>query len=404
MTQTLLIDLDNTLLSNGVDTFLPAYLQALSKHLAPFADGKHLVQTLLKATSQMVANDRPDCTLKEIFGNHFYPGLGLKESDLTSAIDTFYKEVFPDLRRLTQPRPGAVQLVEEALRRGFRIAIATNPLFPRTAILQRLEWAGLPTGEYPFDLISSYESFHYAKPSPAYLAECLARLGWPEGPVVLLGDSLENDIAPALALGLAVYQVIPDGDLSGGNPESAAPAGSLDGFFPWLDSADPAALEPEFNQPNALLAVLRSTPAVLDHLTRPLPLEPWTHRPAPEEWSLTEILSHLRDVDEEVNLPRLQKVLNENNPFLPGMVTDPWAEERQYNRQNGPAALWRFTAVRLKLLDLLQGLLPEKWQRTARHAIFGPTSLRELVSIQASHDRLHLQQVFHVVQGVFSEN
>jgi hypothetical protein len=32
-------------------------------------------------------------------------------------------------------------------------------------------------------------------------------------------------------------------------------------------------------------------------------------------------------------------------------------------------------------------------RRTARHAIFGPTHLKELVGINAGHDRLHLQQV-----------
>ena len=72
--------------------------------------------------------------------------------------------------------------------------IATNPLFPRTAIYQRLEWAGLPPDKYPFSLIPSYETFHFAKPNPTYFAEFLTISGWPDGPMIMVGNDLEHDI------------------------------------------------------------------------------------------------------------------------------------------------------------------------------------------------------------------
>jgi len=98
-----------------------------------------------------------------------------------------------------------VSFVEEALGRGYRLAIATSPLFPLTAIQQRLAWAGLPVEKYPFAVVSSYETFHFAKPNPAYYAEMLARLGWPEGPVVMVGNELVNDVSPARQSGLPVF-------------------------------------------------------------------------------------------------------------------------------------------------------------------------------------------------------
>jgi hypothetical protein len=115
---------------------------------------------------------------------------------------------------------------------------------------------------------------------------------------------------------------------------------------------------------------------------------------------LTEILCHLRDVDEQVNLPRLQRVLQELNPFISGKDTDPWAEERQYIRQDGAQALHQFIQTRLKLLDLVESLTPEDWQRPARHAIFGRTDLAELVNFITGHDRLHIQQVHAVLQAI----
>jgi hypothetical protein len=108
-------------------------------------------------------------------------------------------------------------------------------------------------------------------------------------------------------------------------------------------------------------------------------------------------LCHLRDVDSEVNLPRLQKVLNEGNPFLPGQDTDPWAEIRHYCQQDGLQALYDFTKTRLELLGLLENLPPAGWERRARHAIFGPTNLRELVNIITGHDILHVQQIFRAL-------
>jgi len=77
---------------------------------------------------------------------------------------------------------------------------------------------------------------------------------------------------------------------------------------------------------------------------------------------------------------------------MPGIDSDKWAAERLYYCQNGPEALRDFTSSRIQLLDILDGLRPEDWQRPARHAIFGPTSLKELVSIIVGHDRLHIQQ------------
>lgn len=393
MSPTLLIDLDDTLLENDIGVFVPAYLQVLSTELKAYADPQKLVSTLLSAIHQMVLNRRPDCTLKDVFDAAFFPELGLDMSELRETIDKFYAEVFPGLKRLTQPIPGAVQLVEQALERGFQIAIATNPLFPQTAILQRLAWAGLPPEKYPFQLVASYETLHFSKPHPAYFAEILARLGWPEGAVVSIGNDLQNDIVPSRQLGLQTFWVNRAGSPAPTSPHDSTSSGSLADIIPWLDQMPAESLQPDFATPAAFMAVLRSTPAVLDTLARELPGNVWTERPHSNEWSITEILCHLRDVEAEVNLPRLQKVLQDANPFLPGKDTDPWAEERQYICQSGAQAFGKFLARRMELLDMLEALPAEDWQRPARHAIFGPTHLGELVSIIAGHDRLHIQQV-----------
>ena len=405
MNLTLLLDLDDTLLHNHIDEFLPAYLKLLSDELAPYAPPQAMVSQLISATGKMAANQRPNCTLKQVFDAAFYPALGLTPEDLQDVLRRFYEEKFPSLQLLTRPKPEAVRLVQAAFERGYRVVVATNPLFPRRAIEHRLAWAGLPANQYPFELITTYETFHFSKPNPAYYAEILGRLNWPEGGILMVGDDWKRDIQGASLLGLATYW-LPNGAAPGEEGIRAATGrGGLAQLLDWIDDLQtatggqitpdqPAAtLQPDYNTPRAMLGTMRATPAVLDTLCGELASEAWSAHPQPEEWCPTEILCHLRDVDQEVNLARIRRVLQENDPFLSGKDTDPWADERNYICQDGPQALHEFTAARLKLLDLLEAASPQDWERTARHAILGPTTLQELVGIIAEHDRLHIRQV-----------
>ncbi len=397
MTPTLLLDLDDTLLGNEVGNFLPAYLKALSDHLASYAAPDRLVPTLLAATQAMIQNNRPDLTLKEFFDARFYPALGIERAEIQADIDDFYATVFPNLSYLTEPKPEAIALVEYAIACGYQVVIATNPLFPRSAILQRLEWADLSPEEFPFKLIASYETFHFAKPNPAFFAEILARVGWPDGPVVVVGDELENDIYASRRLGIPAFWVSQKGRMKTNGEHAPTASGSVADIIPWLDSTPPERLIPAYTSSTSVVTILRATPAALAALTDGLPPSTYTKRPKSNEWSLIEILCHLRDVEQEVHLPRVQKILDEKDPFLPGMVTDSWAEEREYICQDGPSALEAFTQTRKQALKLFDNINPEHWNQPARHAIFGPTDLRELVGIHAGHDRLHIQQLYETL-------
>lgn len=393
MSLALLIDLDDTLIGNNFDEFLPHYLESFSKTVEAIIEPEKFVHALLSSTQAMFDNRQPDRTLQEAFESSFYPTLNLDEGKFQVAAERFYAEVFPTLRELTCQKPAAVRLIEYAQKRGYTIAIATNPLFPMTAISQRLSWANLSPDKFKFQLISSYETFHFTKPAIDYFAEVMARLGWPEDSVIMIGDDLEKDILPARKLGLPTFWVNFDGnDLQNGF-EIPFASGDLGDVLPWLQEITHQDLLPDYSSPAAMLATLRATPAVLDTLCRHLPLELWKIRDRPDEWCLLEIICHLRDIDREVNKPRLQKVLNEIDPFIPGVDTDPWAQERGYYDQNGLKALQQFIISRLAMLDMLEAVKAEEWQRPARHAFLGRTALAELVNIVAQHDRLHIRQI-----------
>lgn len=399
MTLTLLLDLDDTLLENDIYKFLPHYLGALGKHLADIVPPEKTASEILAATNAIISNQQPGQTLGDAFDSIFYAAIGTTKHDLAERIDDFYTRIFPTLQPLTRPKAGARTLVEYALRRGHRVVIATNPLFPATAIFQRLKWAQLDPKDFPFALISSFETFHFAKPNPAFLAECLGRLGWPPGPIVMVGNSRSEDLAPASALGLPFYLVTEQPDGAAAVMPQFSCSGALEGALNWLKDIEDRLPEPEFKTPEALLAILRSTPALLHTFGRNLREDRWHIPLGADEWCFTEIICHLRDADQEINLSRLERILSEDNAFMAAVNADAWLDIRSYCQEPGLEALKSFIQIRTELLHRLENLSPQQWDSGANHAIFGPTDLRELVAFITQHDRTHIQQALKTIQA-----
>jgi FMN phosphatase YigB (HAD superfamily) len=394
---TLLLDLDDTLLDTNMDAFIPAYFQALSMHMAAHVRSDVMLPALVSGTRAMMASEDPGRTLRQVFDEQFYPALGMERDGLHEVLEDFYDRVFPELGALTGKRPEAVELVRWALGKGYRVAVATDPFFPLKATLHRLRFAGLAPEEYPFALVSSYESFHFSKSHAAYFAEFLGRLGWPEGPVLMVGNDAERDLAPARALGLATYwfrnEVHQEGD-----PEATG-RGSLSELRLWLENVDMKLLEPQFKTRRSIMALMTAAPASISSLIEAMPEASWATRPEPAEWALVEVLCHLRDTEREVNQPRLQRLMTEDEPFIPARSTDEWADERGYLRQDGRAALKEYLGGRLATLETLRDLSDQDWARKGRHSIFGPTTLLEMVGFMATHDRIHIQQIWKLLKG-----
>jgi HAD superfamily hydrolase (TIGR01549 family) len=193
--------------------------------------------------------------------------------------ERFYAEVFPTLEYLTAPNPGAAELVAQARAAGHRLVLATNPLFPRVAILHRLAWAQLEVPPEAFDLITSYETFHFTKNEPAYYAEILGRLGWPAQPVVMVGDDLVGDIQSAQRAGLAGFWVRNGAAEAPAEAITPLASGELPEVLRWLQAVDESVLQPNWQTPSAILASLRAQAAVIDTLCRDQLPERWTRRP-----------------------------------------------------------------------------------------------------------------------------
>jgi FMN phosphatase YigB (HAD superfamily) len=188
-------DLDGTLLDSKMETFLSPYLKLISARIAHVMPPQQFVAELLRATEMMLANDG-QVTNEELFAAAFYPAIGRSRAEMEPIFEAFYAEDFPVLQQYTKRKPEARPVVQRVFDLGYDVAVTTNPLFPATAVMQRLAWAGVD--DFPYRLVTSYENSRYCKPNPRYFEDVAGRLGHPTGACLVVGDE-DMDMAGALA-------------------------------------------------------------------------------------------------------------------------------------------------------------------------------------------------------------
>lgn len=144
-----------------------------------------------------------------------------------------------------------------------------------------------------------------------------------------------------------------------------------------------------------LLQALASTPADVERLVRPLDETAADWKPAIEDWSARDVLSHLIHV-ERAFLIRLNRVIHEHEPVVPYIHP----EESTHDRQTPVKGLsGQFQQARNDTLATLQQLGPGDWQRVAIHETKGRMTLRYLVQDMVEHDIEHSNQLVEILQS-----
>jgi FMN phosphatase YigB (HAD superfamily) len=87
---------------------------------------------------------------------------------------------------------------------GYKIVVATNPLFPKSAIYTRIRWAGFEPED--FDYISTFETNHYCKPQIKYYEEVLKDINKSPQKCIMVGNDVQEDLI-VKALGVKTYLI-----------------------------------------------------------------------------------------------------------------------------------------------------------------------------------------------------
>lgn len=201
---TVLFDLDGTLLQMDQEAFVNRYVGLLCEKAAPLGyAAEPMTAALWKGTYAMALNDgaisnRERCW--DVFAQELGEGIRDAEADF---ID-FYSHEFNQTRDITTENPLAKEVIQLLREKGYTVALATNPLFPAEAVESRLGWLGLSMADFAYT--TTYENSRYCKPNPAYFRQILAQLHKQPQDCLMVGNNLREDMA-AQDLGLQVYLV-----------------------------------------------------------------------------------------------------------------------------------------------------------------------------------------------------
>jgi hypothetical protein len=110
------------------------------------------------------------------------------------------------------------------------------------------------------------------------------------------------------------------------------------------------------------------------------------------EWSIRNILSHLRDA-QGVLLYRLTLLLEEENPVIESKAVFEWAKDESDRPQSATTIFKTYYDSREKTLEVLEGIPLVDWWRKGRHQEFGEVSVWQQTSYFATHELTHLPQI-----------
>ncbi len=207
MIKAVCFDLDGTLLPLDIDVFCQQYFGMLAAKMAPHGyEPKAFVGAILSGTKAMYQNDGKR-TNEQVFWDRFCGVFGERARQDEPIFAEFYESDFDRARAACGFDADAAPTLEKCREMGLRVAIATNPFFPRIATYKRLCWAGIAPETVEF--FTTYEDAHYSKPNPDYYKEVAGRLGLAPEECLMVGNDVGEDMAAAKA-GMQVFLLVND--------------------------------------------------------------------------------------------------------------------------------------------------------------------------------------------------
>jgi uncharacterized damage-inducible protein DinB len=162
----------------------------------------------------------------------------------------------------------------------------------------------------------------------------------------------------------------------------------LNPYASYLDGQDP-------------VPVLFATPLHLRRVLAPFSVEQVDQRPAPEKWSIREIVAHLADV-ELVFAFRLRQTLA-TPPDQPHAIIQPFDQEawvQRYVAYNLVGALDLFQSAREWNLHFISTATEADRCRLTTHPERGTMTFWTIVETMAGHDIDHIQQVERIAANL----
>lgn len=238
---TVLFDLDATLLPIDMKEFIDTYMELLSGFLKSKDENPDdIIPSIWKATGAMMENGGL-VTNEEMFWKVLMEDLSAKDEKYDQKfqrrfqkyLDKFYTGDFQMIRYMVKPSQEAHDAVMMLKDKGYRVVLATSPVFPEIAVKERLSWLGFKLKD--FDYISTYENSCYTKPNLKYYEHILKIMDKDPGDCIMVGNDVKEDMCAA-ELGIDVF-LIEDYMLNPDNDDTSMyKSGNWSQFLEYVDS------------------------------------------------------------------------------------------------------------------------------------------------------------------------
>ena len=191
-----------------------------------------LSTAIMAGTAAMVKNNG-EKTNEEAFWNILEGTYGESVRKDIHMFDEFYATDFQKIKDVCGFEPKSAELIKYIKDKGYRVVLATNPLFPKIATESRIRWAGLEPSD--FEYFTTYETSHYCKPNLGYYRELIDRLQVEPTECLMIGNDVNEDMIAA-ELGMKVF-LLTDCLINKNNENIARyPHGSFDDLRNYIET------------------------------------------------------------------------------------------------------------------------------------------------------------------------
>jgi len=200
---TILFDLDGTLLPIDDKAFERLYFRALSAKFTDMYTPEEFIALIWSATKTMIL-DTSDKTNEVVFMNALEALVQDRLSLMQDRFLEFYQTDFDQVKEAVIENTEIHAAVALLKQKGYTLVIATNPLFPKLAIEKRISWTGLNREDFSY--VTSFEENHFCKPQPAFYQEILTKIAKEPGECLMVGNDTQEDLI-AGTLGIQTYLI-----------------------------------------------------------------------------------------------------------------------------------------------------------------------------------------------------
>lgn len=143
---------------------------------------------------------------------------------------------------------------------------------------------------------------------------------------------------------------------------------------------------------------LAGAPAYIALLVSSLSQADFEWKPAPNRWSVSEVLAHLAHCEDVLFRSRFHAMAEEDDPEVISYDPSFYAAQGTYEAP-AAASLNAYTQLRAENVRFLHSLSPTAAARTARHSALGVIQLGEHLHEWIFHDLGHVRQIIELVRA-----